>query len=484
MRATIHFHIRYDRPAKDGAVPIYLVFLLDRKHRTKISMGKYVPLKTKYKKLNKEALLTVPVEERSKFYNWDDKTERLTPAIHKINTHLDKEKARAIAIVEKFQAMEKPISVDLFLKAFSKPKGNMNFKEYFTEAIVEERKDTVSPETLKNYSTTITKICQFKSNLTLADINYRFLSQFENYMLKSKEEKGLGNCQNTVAKTMRIMRTFLQVAIKNGDFHKDNYPFSDYKISQPDPVLTSRDYLEPDELFKLEELLSPERIGELHPGEIRGLKRFLGACYTGLRFKDVIRLDRKAHIHSKWVFNPQSMEMKLRPYIELSMQKTDRPVMIPLIDRFLELVDLEQEGLVFGHISNQQINKHLREIAKKAGINKHLTFHVARHSFATICFLYGIPVEVGQRLLGHKNRKFTEIYTHLSTNKMFQEMDKLNSGLNQYEVMLYEHNNGVTLYNANNPAQTSDALKSILPMLQNLPPDKLSKIAEIVKMVA
>jgi len=109
MRATIHFHIRYDRPAKDGSVPIYLVFLLDRKHRTKLSLGKYVPLKTKYKKLNKEALLTIPVENRNKFYNWDDKTERLTPVHHKINSYLDKEKARAIQIIEKFEAMERPI---------------------------------------------------------------------------------------------------------------------------------------------------------------------------------------------------------------------------------------------------------------------------------------------------------------------------------------------------------------------------------------
>jgi len=484
MRATIHFHLRYNRPAKDGSVPIYMVFLLDRKHRVVISLGKFVPLKSKYKQLNRKALLTVPTGERKKFYCWDNRLERLSSIHNKINSFLDKEKARAIEILEKFEAMNRPISTDLFLRTFSKPKGNLGFKEYFTEEIVEERKNLVSKETLKNYSTTITKICQYKANLTLADINYRFLNQFENYMVKPKLEGGLGNCQNTVAKTMRIMRTFLQVAIKNGDFHKDNYPFADYKIVQPDPVLTTRDYLEPEEIFKLEALLSPENAGKLHPGEVRGLKRFLGACYTGLRFKDIIVLDRKEHVHSKWVFNPQSVEMKLRPYIEMSMQKTRRPVMIPLIDRFLELVNLEQEGLVFGKISNRQMNLHLYEIAKKAGINKHLTFHVARHSFATICFLYGIPVEVGQRLLGHKNRKFTEIYTHLSTNKMFHEMDKLNSGLNQYEVMLYEHNNQVSLYNANSPVQPNAALKSILPLLQNLPPEKLSKVADIVKLVA
>lgn len=487
MSATIHFHIRLDRPSKDGSVPIYLIFLISRTQRTKISLGKNVPLKKQYKRLSVEDLLKVPMEERGNYYSWDEAAERVLPFTSKINNHIDKERARAISIIEKFEAMDRPLTIDLFQNAFSKPTGTANFADYFNQVIVKERANTVSPETLKNYSTTITKTTQFRPNLTLSGINYKFLNDYENYMLKPKTQGGLGNVQNTVAKTMRILRTFLNVAIKNGDFHKDFYPFKDYAVKQPDPVLTTRDYLEPEEIFKLEALLSPENIHKLHPGEIRGLTRFLGACYSGLRFKDIITLDWEKHIHSKWILNPKTVEMKLRPYIEISMNKTSRPVMIPLIDRFLELVgseNNERKGLVFGKISNRQMNLHLHEISKKAEIDKHLTFHVARHSFATICFLYGIPVEVGQRLLGHKNRKFTEIYTHLSTNKIFEEMDKLNSGLNQYEVMLYEHNNQISLYNANNPIQSSEALKGILPLLQNLSPDKLAKIADIVKMVA
>ena len=470
MNPTIHFQIRLDRPAKDGSVPIYLVFLINREHRTKISIGKSVPLKPEYKNLSHQELMAMTAEARKTVYAWNENLERLMPAAHPTNRVLDKEKARAIAVVEKFELMGRPITIELFQNAFCKPSGSNSFCEYFEKEVLEKRKSVLSAGTLKNFSTTISKIDKFRPNLTLADITYKFLSELENYMLAPRSEKGLGNNQNTVSKTMSILRTLLLIAVKNGDLHKDNYPFKDYRIKHVDPVLTSRDYLEPADLLKVEQLLSPDRIECLTPGEIKATKRFLFACYTGLRFSDVNNLHWNRHIFSKYVFNPNTKQMVFRNYIEITMTKTAMPVFIPLIDKATELMDEKKDDFVFRPISNQKINAHLKEINRKAGLNKKLSFHVARHSFATICFLYGIPLEVGQKLLGHRNRKFTEIYTHLSKNKLFYEMDKLNKGLSEYSLIVEEVN------------PKTKSLKEILPVLQELSFDNLEQLKGLLKL--
>ena len=113
----------------------------------------------------------------------------------------------------------------------------------------------------------------------------------------------------------------------------------------------------------------------------------------------------------------------------------------------------------------------MKFINTKAKLNKKLSFHVARHSFATICFLYGIPEKVGQKLLGHKNRKFTEVYTHLSQNKLFYEMDKLNRGLSDYAQVVDEADS------------TQQNLKEMLPLMQNLSQEKLEQLKGLIKVL-
>lgn len=281
-------------------------------------------------------------------------------------------------------------------------------------------------------------------------------------------EKGLGNVPHTVAKTMKRIRALIQIAMKNDDFSREAYPFKDYRIKHIDPVLTSRDYLEPDDLYKVEQLLSPEKISTLTIGEIKATKRFLFACYTGLRFADVNSLLRSKHVFGKWIFNPYTKENVYKHYIELRMAKTDQSVFIPLIERAMDILNEFNEDKIFETISNQKINKHLKSINNKAELNKKLSFHVARHSFATICFLYGIPMEVGQKLLGHKNRKFTEVYTHLSQNKLFYEMDKLNKGLSNYELLIDE-----------TEGKKGD-MNEVMPMLQNLSLDQIKGLIKLL----
>jgi integrase len=426
MSAKIHFYIRTERPRKDGAVQIFLLFVINRRQRLKISTGKYISLKREYQNLNAEQLSKVGITKKEDLFYWDSSKERAikgTANWEEINTYLDAEKDKTNKVLSKYESMNKPISLALFKKAYLKPNGTNIFKDYFL-AELEGRKHLIANDTYRGYKATINKVNDFKDNITLADIDYKFLSSFENHMLKPIKEKGLGNIPSTVSKTMRMVRALIQIAMKNEDFLREAYPFKDYKIKHIDPLLTTRDYLEPDDLLKIEQLLSPENITELTPYQIKATQRFLFACYTGLRFSDVNNLNWEQHIFSKYVFNPTTKKMVLRTYIDLQMSKTSHRVLIPLIDKALEIMGNRTNGSVFEKISNQKINKHLKFVNTKAKLKKKLSFHVARHSFATICFLYGIPEKVGQKLLGHKNRKFTEVYTHLSQSNHPNELGK------------------------------------------------------------
>jgi len=474
MSAKIHFYIRTNRPRKDGAVQVFLFLIINRKQRFQVSTGKYIPLKKEHKGLTINQLKSLSNKQRQELYCWDNKNEKaLKGALgwERINLQLEMERARANQILLKYEVMNRPLTIQAFQSEYLRIDGTNAFREYFEKEVIEKRKNTVAWATIKNYCSTINKVCKFRSNLTLSSIDYKFLCAFEDYMLKPVKEGGLNNIPHTVSKTMRVLRTLILIAIKNGDLEKDRYPFRDYSIKQPDLILTTRDYLEPEDLLKIEQLLSPENISKLTPGEIRATKRFLFACYTGLRFSDVNELHWKKHVFSKYIFNPEKKELIFRSYIEITMTKTSMPVFIPLIDKATELMGDKNDNLVFTPISNQKINAHLKEINKKAGLNKRLSFHVARHSFATICFLYGIPLEVGQKLLGHRNRKFTEIYTHLSKNKLFYEMDKLSRGLNEYALVVEEADSN------------KQDLKEMLPMLRELSPEKLEQLKGLLRVL-
>jgi integrase len=367
MNSSIHFNIRTDRPKKDGSVQIVLFFTLNRNQRLKISLGKYVSLKKEYNyTLNKENL--VCNKNKELFYYWDSLKERATKGTEnwqEINDYLDNEKARANKILLQHELMNKPITISSFKRAFLKPNGINDFKEYFINEITSKRKHLMAHDTYQAYMSAINKVTKFKPNLSLADIDYKFLSQFENYMLKPINEGGLGNIPYTISKTMKMIRALIIIAIKNGDFLGEAYPFKDFKIKHIDPVLTTRDYLEPDDLIKVEQLLSIEKINELTEGEIKATKRFLFACYTGLRFSDVNSLRKSSHIFGKYILNPNSKEMVYKYYIELSVSKTSRPVFIPLIDKAIDLINDSNSDLVFEKISNQKINKHLKSINNK-----------------------------------------------------------------------------------------------------------------------
>lgn len=495
MRAKVHFFLRTDRPASDGSAQIYMVFALSRTKRKKYATGKYVPLRRESKKLSPEEIMKLSPVERDRLYHWDTDKQRATKGCNnaeKINHFLATQEKKAGDIILKYELLNKPLTLEGFKGEFFKESASSYFLQYFTKEI-ERRKDSLSPFTVKNYTSIVNKIDGFRKNILLSDIDHKFLTDFENYSRKPIKEGGCGNNEVTTYKNLKILRTLILMAIKNGDLLEENYPFKTFKLKEIDSELSTRDFLEPEDLAVLEKMYSGyeelkkpvhhhsakdwrelKEAKKLSPGEYKTLERFLFCCYTGLRFRDMAQLT-KAHIHGKYVTNPETQERVYRHYIEIKMNKTRTGVVIPLIEKALKIVEKNNNvGQVFESISNQKVNEHLKQIQEKAELEKYLTFHVARHSFATICFIYGIPERVGQKLLGHRNRKFTEIYTHLSQNRLFYEMDKFNNGLNS------QGNNILRLV----PDTDEEKMKEILPILKSFGADKLDKLRELIKLIA
>ncbi|MDI9340951.1 MAG: site-specific integrase [Sediminibacterium sp.] len=487
MKASIHFYIRSERPNKDYTTKIYMLFSIGNQ-TTKITLNKSVPVKKEFFNLSPTEFANLSTALRQELFCWDTHKEKVTvhhPNHEKVNQFIDSERKRANDIILKYELMSKPLTVGLFRKEFCKPNGDKILIDYFTEEFDNRRTGKWSAETLKSYRSIITKINQFKPNLSLNDIDYKFLTEFENYMLLPISEGGCGNCERTVGNNMKVLKTLLYIAIKNGDYLIENSPFKDYKIQDTSKELTTRDYLEPSELQTLERMfdnykeptkpinkLSVEEWKErennnlLTPGEHNTLRRFLFSCYTGLRFRDMIALDATKHLFKR--NNADLGSNNFLYYIEIQMHKTKGTVIVPLIDKALKLIDVEKTGKLLDMITNQKVNQHLKSIQKKSKLSKLLTFHVSRHSFATICFLYGIDERVGQKLLGHRNRKFTEIYTHLSHNKIFDEMNKFNKGINGLSTKSENEKNG---------------LNDLTNLLSGLSSEKLEQVKGIIRLL-
>lgn len=493
MSAKIHFNLRIDRPQSDGSVQILFHFSLSSEQRLRVNTGKFVPLKKEYQHLTKEKILLVKADQRDLLYDWDKAKSRLNKTAlyaEKINHYLLGLEKKANDIILKFELQNKPLTLEGFRNNFIKTTTHDFFYEYFINELTERRKHHLSEFTIKNYKSVITKIEAFRPRLLLGDIDHKFLVDFEGHMKAPTSSGGCGNNDVTTYKNLKILRTLILIAIKNGDFLEENYPFRTFKLKEVDAELTTRDFLEPEDLSILEKMYAEyngldkpqehhsvedwnlrSENGLLSPGEFKTLERFLFCCYTGLRFRDMASLKKSQHLFSKFVTNPETEERVNRQYLELPMHKTKRTVVIPLIDKALQILEKNNANdLVFDRVSNQKLNEHLKKIQAKAKLDKYLTFHVARHSFATICFIYGIPERVGQKLLGHRNRKFTEIYTHLSQGRLFYEMEKFNKGINRLDI-------------SDEEKQNKDNVIDLLPMLQNLSSEKLNQLKGLIKLL-
>lgn len=291
-----------------------------------------------------------------------------------------------------------PATLSLLKDAMKKNRPvNVTFpvfaKEYVTHS---DRRES----TKENLYTTITVLQEFRPGLDFKDITYSFLKDFEVYL----REKGNGI--NTVAKHLRQLRTLVNEAINQGYIHADAYPFRKFKIKQE---RGRHEFLTPDELKKLENL-------EVNDRKLRHvLDAFLFCCYVGLRFSDFCQLKQSNFIKvngKRWLhFKSVKTGIELRLPLHLLFEGKA----LAILDRY-NIAEFASLG------SNSEVNKALSVIAGMARIKKHVTYHTARHTCATLLIHQGVPITTVQKLLGHTSVKTTEIYSEILSNTIVRDL--------------------------------------------------------------
>ena len=254
--------------------------------------------------------------------------------------------------------------------------------------------------TKENLYTTIIVLQEFRPGLDFKDITYTFLKDFEVYL----REKGNG--VNTVAKHLRQLRTLVNEAINQGYIHADAYPFRKFKIKQEKG---RHEFLTPDELRKLENLeISDKKLRHV-------LDAFLFCCYVGLRFSDFCQLKQSNFIRvngKKWLhFKSVKTGIELRLPLHLLFEGKA----LSILDRY-NIAEFASLG------SNSEVNKALSVISSMARIKKHVTYHTARHTCATLLIHQGVPITTVQKLLGHTSVKTTEIYSEILSNTIVKDL--------------------------------------------------------------
>lgn len=273
-------------------------------------------------------------------------------------------------------------------------KDNRSFPEWMQEQI---HRCKLSKGTIGNHQNTLDVLRGFRYDFTFSDITYEFIMEFDRYI------KSLGYAVNTLAKFMKIFKRYINLAIDN-DIITAN-PFRKYHIHLEQ---TRKNTVTEAEIKKIE-----NAIDKLEGNEREVAKGFLFSTYTGLRFSDVQRVQRS---HIKTIYRNKWLVMK--------MQKTEREVRVPISRMFKgnAMALIEGSGKLFRLPPNARTNAILDRITTRLGIRKHLSFHCARHSCATILLLKGVNMPIISSILGHTSIRTTQVYAVVKDKTINREI--------------------------------------------------------------
>ena len=374
------------------------------------------------KKLNKKGMALVQVEaylNRRKMYfstrvylkpdQWDVKRRMVKN--HPNSDALNRMLYDFIADIEQKELglwqQRRSISLDSLKDSIEKPENNGNsFLTFFKEEV---SNSSLKESTRQNHLSTLELLQEYKKDIVFTDLTFEFVSSFDNY-LQSK-----GYHLNTIAKHMKHLKRYVNLAINKDLFELQKYPFRKYKIKYME---SKRGHLTPEELGRLENI-APKLQRTLR----RTLDMFLFSCYTGLRFSDIVNI-RPDNFHL--------IDDKL--WLVYSSVKTDVNVRLPLFLLFdgKALVVYERyckrySRTLFGVSvsANSNVNKQLKRICRLAEIDKRLSFHMARHTNATLLLYNGANITTVQKLLGHKSVRTTEIYSDIMDMTVIRDLENI-----------------------------------------------------------
>ena len=261
-----------------------------------------------------------------------------------------------------------------------------------------------------------------RKDLRLTEVTPFVIHDFELYLRTE-----IGQSPNTATKTLKTFKSVILFGIRNGLM--TNNPFANIRFHLKG---VDRGYLEDDELNRL----MNKEIGNKRLSLIRDL--FVFSCFTGLAYIDLANLKGENIVTLNGVEWIKGRRVKTGTLINVVLLDIPKRLILKYTD------DKRRKEHLFPIISNQNMNEYLKEIAAICDIDKNLTCHIARHTFATMALSKGVPIESVSKMLGHTNIRTTQIYAKVTDKKIEHDMEGLAEQMGKFnqsaEKGLFEDN--------------------------------------------
>jgi integrase/recombinase XerD len=386
---SLKFYLNTSK-TNSGELPIYLRLTYQRR-KSELYTGFKTPLK-----------------------KWDQSSGE-TKSDLIINRNLSELKSKAYELFTDRIRQNLPINATILKDLLTgKDKAEIGLIRYFQKHINEiTLKNEIEKVSLNKYKQSLESLQSFlslkfnASDLNIVNIQFTFINDYDLYL---KAERNLH--KNTINKYHSRLRTLLLKALNEGLIQKN--PYANFKLIN---TKTQRQYLSDQEITQL---LQVDLSHNQSLDKIRDV--FLFSLYTGIRFQDAQDLSiNNLHKESKSHF------------IRFVQKKTGTHISIPIINQVISIIDKYKnipERIVLKKllpkISNQKINAYLKIIGELANINKPITHHIARHTFATtICLNNNVPLEDLSKLLGHSSIKTTQIYGRITEQRLEKSIQNI-----------------------------------------------------------
>ncbi|MBP0904022.1 site-specific integrase [Mariniflexile gromovii] len=400
MTFSVHFWLNAAKK-KDDIAPLYARVTVNGK-RAEISLKRY--LSVTY---------------------WDPKSKRAkprTPNASALNAYLDQVYADLLECQRQLQSEFKLVTAQAIKFRYLGEDDDQKTLLYLVDYHNTTMKAVLKFGTLKNYYTTERYLKRFlkakikSSDIYLKQLSYGFIIDFEQFLRKGPTiNKGQPLRNNGVMKHLERLKKMMNLALNLEWIEKD--PFIRFKLKF---TKHQRDYLSKMELQRFEQVMLEE---EVHR-KTRNI--FIFSCYTGLSYTDVRSLTDNNIVRGidgdYWIFTQR--------------EKTAQSVKIPLLEKALNIIkkyngNIESDSGLLPVYTNQRLNVYLKEITALLEIKKNITFHSARHTFATTVTLSnGVPIETVSKLLGHSKLSTTQVYARVIEEKVSVDMKTLSNKLN------------------------------------------------------
>lgn len=401
--ASVKVILMYEKKLMSGECPLYLRIIKDRKPRY-VSIGYSV----------KES-------------DWDDKNLKVKkshPNSQRMNNLIALRLAELQSIALDLETNDKSINADE-IKSVVKGNRSSSFIAYFN-SYIEDLESKEIYGTHARAKSVLKKLNEYTKNkdLKFDDITFQFIKDYEKYL---REE--LENAPNTINANIKLFRKLINDAIREELMPMEKSPFHKYKLKWTN---VEKAHLTDAEIVKIEELYFKPEQKIYHTKNM-----FVFAIYAaGLRVSDLLQLKWKHFDGVKLNVNTQKTNQVISVHLpnkaidilKLYSKPKNNPehYIFPFLSNHIYFE--EDKKLLHNKIStaNAIANEHLKTIAKQAEINKHLHFHVSRHSFATKALRKGVRIEYVSKLLGHTNIKTTQIYAKIVNSDLDNAMQMLN----------------------------------------------------------